>query len=87
MILRPFNRKLSLNLQDISTKISLQFIIIQHVEFQQKNQNQVFQTPDAEGCCAVHLAAENDGERAAGERSLAILLGSCANQVAGWVGG
>lgn len=33
-----------------------------------------------EGCCAVHLAAENDGERAAGERSLAILLGSCANQ-------
>eukprot|EP00913_Durusdinium_trenchii_P004838 g4493.t1 len=33
-----------------------------------------------EGCCAVHLAAENDGERAAGERSLAVLLGSCANQ-------
>ncbi|CAJ1385887.1 unnamed protein product [Effrenium voratum] len=33
-----------------------------------------------EGCCAVHLAAENDGERAAGERSLAILMGSCANQ-------
>jgi hypothetical protein len=33
-----------------------------------------------QGCCAVHLAAENDGERAAGERSLAVLLGSCANQ-------
>lgn len=34
----------------------------------------------------MHLAAENDGERAAGERSLAVLLGSCANQVAGKVG-
>ena len=31
----------------------------------------------------MHLAAENDGERAAGERSLAVLLGSCANQVLG----
>ncbi|CAE7448881.1 ppsA [Symbiodinium sp. KB8] len=33
-----------------------------------------------EGCCGVHLAAENDAERAAGERSLAIVMGSCANQ-------
>eukprot|EP00931_Biecheleriopsis_adriatica_P028174 TRINITY_DN16844_c0_g1_i1.p1 TRINITY_DN16844_c0_g1~~TRINITY_DN16844_c0_g1_i1.p1 ORF type:complete len:821 (+),score=197.48 TRINITY_DN16844_c0_g1_i1:110-2572(+) len=33
-----------------------------------------------EGCCAVHIAAENDGERQQGDRTLAVLMGSCSNQ-------
>eukprot|EP00930_Biecheleria_cincta_P063180 TRINITY_DN48682_c0_g1_i1.p1 TRINITY_DN48682_c0_g1~~TRINITY_DN48682_c0_g1_i1.p1 ORF type:complete len:823 (+),score=148.87 TRINITY_DN48682_c0_g1_i1:41-2509(+) len=33
-----------------------------------------------EGCCSVHIAAENDGERSGSERTLAVIMGSCANQ-------